>query len=94
MCLEEMLACDIHEGALFYHQTKRRELVSFTDSLRVSVENMLQEMHGLYARGYTPRAKRTKACNACSLKNLCLPQLSKTRSVRSYIDHFLNEEMN
>ena len=36
-------------------------------------------------RGYTPKAKMTKGCNACSLKALCLPKLSKSMSVDDYL---------
>lgn len=45
MCLEEMLACDIPEGALFYRQTKRRERVKLDEDLRNMVEaDFLQSM--------------------------------------------------
>ncbi|MEG2596435.1 MAG: CRISPR-associated protein Cas4, partial [Ruthenibacterium sp.] len=79
MCLEEMLCCDIPCGALFYGETKRREAVKFTPELRDAVQNALREMHDLFRRGYTPKSKPSKACNACSLKELCLPTLAKTQ---------------
>ena len=41
--------------------------------------------HELYRRGYTPRVKPTKSCNACSLKELCLPRLSRTGTVAAYL---------
>ena len=85
MCLEEMLCCDIPEGALFYGETRRREVVSFTEELRRQVRDALSEMHELYRRGHTPRVRPTKSCNACSLKELCLPRLSKTRDVTEYL---------
>ena len=85
MCLEEMLCCDIPEGALFYGETRRREIVLFTDELRRQVRDDLKEMHELYRRGHTPKARSSKACNACSLKELCLPRLTKTPSVARYL---------
>ena len=39
----------------------------------------------LYNRGYTPKVKPTKSCNACSLKELCLPKLMRSRSVTDYL---------
>ena len=53
MCLEEMLACAIPEGALFYQQTRHRERVSFDESLRNRIVTMTGEMHDLFARGHT-----------------------------------------
>lgn len=73
MCLEDMLCCDIPEGALFYGETRRREVVSFSDSLRKKVEVCLKEMHELFHKGYTPRVRMEKKCQVCSLKEICLP---------------------
>lgn len=85
MCLEDMLCCDITEGAIYYAQIYRRQKVLFTPELRQRVENMLDEMHSLYKRGYTPKVKPTKSCNACSLKELCLPKLMRKKSVEAYL---------
>lgn len=91
MCLEEMLCCPISEGSLFYGQTRRRQIVVFTDELRAQVKNAIEEMHQLYQRGHTPRVKPTKACNACSLKELCLPALCRKRSVSAYLAQAMEE---
>lgn len=85
MCLEEMLCCEIPEGALFYGETRRREAVAFTPELRGLVQTMLEEMHKLYARQYTPKVKPSKSCNACSLRELCLSKLSRKKSVTEYL---------
>ena len=85
MCLEEMLLCAIPEGSLYYGETRRRERVAFTPELRARVEGLLGEMQGYMDRGYTPKARMTKGCNACSLKELCLPRLSKSVSVEEYL---------
>lgn len=85
MCLEEMLCCAIPEGALYYGETRRREVVAFTEKLREQVRSSLEEMHQLYKRAYTPKVKPTKSCNACSMKELCLPRLMKKRSVSEYL---------
>lgn len=85
MCLEEMLCCTIDSGALFYGEPRRRTRVEFTDALRQEVIDDAAEMHELYRRGHTPRVKPTKSCNACSLKELCLPRLSRTGTVAAYL---------
>ncbi len=92
MCLEEMLVCTIPEGSLFYGETRRRKQVVFTPELRGQVAQLLTEMHQYFDRGYTPRVRRTKACNACSLKDLCLPQMTRAGSVHSYIQRHLQED--
>ena len=92
MCLEEMLCCPIPEGALYYGEIRRRMVVPFTDELRGEVRRMLEEMHELFKRGYTPKVKPGKHCNACLLKELCLPKLMKTRSVAAYLKDAMEEK--
>ena len=91
MCLEEMFSTNIQEGAIFYGETRKRERVEFSDALRKEVKDMFQEMHEYYKRNYTPKVKQSKACNACSLKDICLPRLEQTTSVKNYIKQMLEE---
>jgi len=92
MCLEEMLCCEISFGYLYYGETRHRQKVEFTDELRQRVKDMFEEMHQYYERRHTPKVKRTKSCNACSLKDICLPVLNKNRSVSDYINEQILEE--
>lgn len=85
MCLEEMLCCEIPVGALYYGETRRRTEVIFAPELRQEVRSLIDEMHALYERGRTPKVKPTKSCNACSLKELCLPKLMRKPSVADYL---------
>lgn len=85
MCLEEMLCCQIPEGALYYGEKRRRHVVELTSHLRETVRDAAEEMHRLYTRGYTPKVKPSKSCGACSLKDLCLPELMRRSDVRTYM---------
>ena len=85
MCLEESLCCTIPEGALFYGETKRRLVVRLDAVLRDNVRQMAAEMHELARRGHTPKVKPSKSCNACSLRELCLPALMRKKSVQDYL---------
>ena len=92
ICLEEMLLCDIPCGSLFYGENRRRTLVEFSEELRSEVFRMAKEMHDYWERGYTPKAKPKKGCSACSLKEICIPKLGRTGTVKSYIEKNLSEE--
>lgn len=91
MCLEEMLCCEIHEGALFYGETRRREIVKFSSEMRQTVHESLSEMHNYAKRGYTPKVKPSKSCYACSLRELCLPKLLGRTSVKTYLSEALED---
>ncbi|MCK9479481.1 MAG: CRISPR-associated protein Cas4 [Firmicutes bacterium] len=91
MCLEEMLCCDVNSGYLFYGQTRHREKIEITHELKEKVTDIFQQMHMLFERGHTPRVKPSKSCNSCSLNDLCLPVLCKSKSAKGYIQKMLNE---
>lgn len=91
MCLEEMLCCAIQEGAIYYGETRHRTVVPLTQDLRSQVRDSLVEMHDLYQKHYTPKVKPTKACNACSLKDLCLPKLMRVKKVADYLTGAMEE---
>ncbi len=92
MCLEEMLLCErIPKAYLYYGETARRTAISLDEALRARVKALLAEMHELYSRKYTPRVKPAQSCNACSLKDLCLPRLYRVGSAAEYIRKQLEE---
>ena len=87
-----MFSTEIPEGALFYGETRRRETVKITQELRAEVLGMFLEMHQYYQRGYTPKAKYSKVCQSCSLKEICLPRMNRSGSAKEYISKRLTEE--
>lgn len=91
LCLEEMLACDIPVGFLYYGQTHSREQVNLDNSLREKLSSLAREMHDAFARRVTPAPKSKAACRSCSLRNLCLPSLDKREAVSAYMSRRLKE---
>ena len=93
ICLEEMLSIKIPKAYIFYAQTRRREEVILSDELRDFVYRMTEEMHSYFRRGYTPQVKPSKACQSCSLKEVCLPSLQKrTVKASEYIQSYLDQD--
>lgn len=92
LCLEEMLACSIPEGSLYYGQTRRRQPVAFMPEFRQRARELLQAMQEHMNRGYTPAPKPGKRCSACSLQEICLPRLVKTEPVSVYLEKAVQED--
>lgn len=94
LCLEEMLCTGIPHGFMYYGETRRRLKVAFTQELRNKVISMFKEMHEMFDRQHTPNVKPTKACASCSLKDICLPKLLKTKmSAKAYIKKALEVDL-
>lgn len=91
IALEEMLVCEIPQAALFYEETRRRELVPLTPQLRQTTQALAEEMNQYFLRGYTPKVRPGKHCNACSLQELCLPVLCRKADPAAYLRSHLDE---
>ncbi len=85
MCLEEMFVTEVPEGALYYAALHQRCTVFFSAELRGQVRDAVKDMHRLMERGYTPRAKWSRACKSCSLVEICQPELTKGLSASEYV---------
>lgn len=91
MCLEEMLCCPpIQKAYLYYGEPARRTAVALTEELRSLVCSIAAEMHQLTQKQHTPRVRPGKSCQACSLKDLCLPKLQKISSPSAYVEKRLD----
>ena len=91
ICLEEMFACEITIGFLYYNEIRHRVEIPLTNEYKNKVRLIVTEMHDYYKRRHTPKVKTGKFCKSCSLQNVCLPNLMTKRSVKSYIDGKINE---
>ena len=85
IALEEMLVCYVPRGALYSAADRRREMVEFTPELREATRHTAAEMNDCFTRGHTPKVRPGKHCNACSLKELCLPALCRKADAAGYI---------
>lgn len=85
LCLEEMLACSIPTGALYYGEKRRRFEVAFEPRLREAAQQTAQEVHALLRSGTTPPPQYNARCDSCSLLDLCLPKVASHKRVSSYL---------
>jgi CRISPR-associated exonuclease Cas4 len=69
-----MLGVSIAEGALFYGQEQRREVVEIVDALRRETEEVAAAVHRMFAEGRTPPPEYAKKCESCSFVGVCLPR--------------------
>lgn len=75
MCLEEMLGASIPEGRIYYGQTRRRLDVVFDAELRALTADTARRLREMIASRRTPPAVyEERKCEACSLKELCMPK--------------------
>lgn len=74
LCLEEMFDLPVREGALFYGQTRKRQVVAFDDELRALTTRIAAECRAMIQSSRTPPPHATPACRRCSLAEACQPR--------------------
>jgi CRISPR-associated exonuclease Cas4 len=84
LCLEEMLGVEVPRGAIFHASSKRRREVEFTPQLREATFQGVRRLHELIRKAHIPPAVLKPQCEGCSLKGICMPELSqRTGMVRT-----------
>lgn len=75
ICLEEMLGVPVSKGALYWHGSRERKEVVFTDEMRSCVEEVATAVNRMVVGRLVPPPVNDKRCTHCSLKESCLPQV-------------------
>lgn len=91
LCLEEMTARDVPEGAIFHTSAHRRQEVHFTDELRADVEQMVRDVRAMLADNRVPPPVNDDRCPPCSLRPVCMPEIVDSRSRQCWWQRALYE---
>jgi CRISPR-associated exonuclease Cas4 len=91
ICLEEMTGRIVAKGAIFYHSSRRRREVEFTDALRAEVEKAANAIREMFSEKVLPPPVNDSRCRHCSLKESCMPAVvgEKARAAALLRDLFV-----
>ena len=94
LCIEEMRSTHVNQGAIWYWEVRKREAVQIDDSLRAETLDTISSAKAVLASGKTPPpTDDRKRCRACSLIDLCQPDLFRgDRSVKYASDLYSQDE--
>ena len=91
LCLEEMRGIQVREGAIWYWEVRRREPVTIDAALRKVTIQTVQKTQELLNSGNTPHpTDDKKRCKACSLFNLCEPDIFRRDKSALYIQEIFS----
>ena len=93
LCLEEMYGINITYGALYYNEVKHREIINISEPLRRTTRQCAKQMHEIFKTGIMPKANKKRHCKNCSLKDICIPEMSDCTQVSYYLNNNLYEDI-
>jgi len=86
LCLEEMRKVHITEAAIWYWETRHREIIPLDAALRDQTAQVIQSALTLIQSGHTPEpTSEIKRCKACSLIDLCEPDVFRRDRSSAYV---------
>lgn len=92
ICIEEMRGASITEGAMWYWQERRRERVQIDSTLREVTLAAIAQAREILASNKTPMPTLNKSrCKACSLKEICAPDVLRKDHSAQYVVSMFNE---
>lgn len=92
LCLEEMTGQTISDGYLWYWQTRRRERVNMDEKLRNRTLEVINAVRALFQSKSLPKPVYEKRCQACSLIDICNPQLVTSDDSADYVATIFSTE--
>ena len=92
MCLEEMYGIDIPRGALYYGETRHREVITISQELRDVTIQCSENMHRIFNSNLLPNIAKSSRCRNCSLIDICMPSIENCTKVNTYLKKYLYEE--
>ena len=75
VCLEEMFNLNVEKGALYWHGSRERKEIVFTEAMRLHLEDVATTVHGMIGNQQVPPPVNDKRCKDCSLKESCMPHV-------------------
>jgi CRISPR-associated exonuclease Cas4 len=75
-CLEEMFSAEVPLGYIYHAASKRRREVAFDRRLRDETEKTIAAVRELITSGRVPPAVLAPHCDGCSLRAICMPEIT------------------
>jgi CRISPR-associated exonuclease Cas4 len=80
LCLEEMFGKEVPSGFIYHAASKRRREVGFDRYLRDQTEKTIIAVRELIASGQVPPAILAPHCDGCSLRAICMPEITGVKT--------------
>lgn len=87
LCVDFIFGCDC-EGVLYYADVRKRVTLPLKENFELydqKLKLLLTEMRRNLEQGIIPPIRKGQKCSGCSMKDLCMPSIKKSKSFLSEI---------
>lgn len=94
LCVDNVFGCDC-DAVIYYADVKKRIALPLREhygEYREELRQALREMREYLAVGKIPSIRKGQKCNGCSMKDLCMPKISRTKGFQAELARMRQEE--
>lgn len=85
LCADSVFGCDCG-AVIYYADTKKRVSLTFDDEIYMAtLKNIVASINEHRVSGQIPQIQKGQKCSGCSMKDLCMPKIKKTKSIKKQI---------
>ena len=87
ICVDYVFGSDC-DGVLYYADVKKRIELPLKDNFEMydrRLKKILKEMRLHFVKGQIPQIQKGQKCSGCSMKDLCMPSIKRSKSFLSEI---------
>ncbi len=94
ICTDHVFGC-VCEGYIYYADVKKRIKLPLCEEYAKydrELKDLLAKMRENKKRGIIPPIRKGQKCSGCSMKDLCMPKLKKSKNLKDSIIELLENE--
>lgn len=87
ICVDYVFGCDC-DAVLYYADVKKRVMLPLRENYEMydrQLKELLKEMRVNFEQGVIPPIRKGQKCSGCSMKDLCMPSIKKSKDFLSEI---------
>lgn len=87
ICVDYVFGCDC-DAILYYADVKKRVMLPLKENYEMydcRLKELLEEMRIDFEQGVIPPIRKGQKCSGCSMKDLCMPSIKKSKDFLSEI---------
>lgn len=95
ICVDYVFGSDC-DAVLYYADVKKRITLPLKENFKMydqRLKELLREMRMHFEQGVIPPIRKGQRCNGCSMKDLCMPSMKRSKDFRSELRKIQESEM-
>lgn len=95
ICVDYVFGSDC-DAILYYADVKKRVMLPLKENFEMydrQLKELLKEMRTNFERGVIPPIRKGQKCSGCSMKDLCMPAIKKTKDFFAEIEKIQEMEV-